>query len=108
MPHRLGAPGLVVALLGCACAAKVHYRAESGTPLAPAVAREQPEMIGVAVSGGGSRASVYGAAGLEALWEHGLLERIDYISSVSGGSIAAEYYVKSRLEDEEEANEQFF
>lgn len=48
--------------------------------------------VGVAISGGGSRAANFGAAVLFELQELGILEKVDVISSVSGGSIAAAYY----------------
>ena len=57
-------------------------------------------LIGVAISGGGSRAALFGAAGLEALAKlqvgppaHSLLEDVSMISSVSGGSMATSYFV---------------
>jgi len=57
-------------------------------------------LVGLAVSGGGSRAALFAAAGLEALAklrvgpEHrSLLEHVAYISSVSGGSLASAYFV---------------
>ena len=53
-------------------------------------------MFGVALSGGGSRAAVFAAAGLEALWEHGLLDQITHVSSVSGGSMASSYLVANK------------
>jgi len=56
-------------------------------------------LIGVAISGGGSRAALFGAAGLEALAKlpvgppaHSLLEDVSVISSVSGGSLATAYF----------------
>jgi predicted acylesterase/phospholipase RssA len=56
-------------------------------------------LIGIAISGGGSRAALFGAAGLEALAKlqvgppaHSLLEDISMISSVSGGSMATSYF----------------
>ena len=55
-------------------------------------------LIGVAISGGGSRAALFGAAGLEALARlqvgpaHSLLEDVSMISSVSGGSMATSYF----------------
>jgi predicted acylesterase/phospholipase RssA len=55
-------------------------------------------MFGVALSGGGSRAAVFAAAGLEALWEHGLLEQITHVSSVSGGSMASSFLVANKPE----------
>ncbi len=92
--------GLAVGLLLSGCAS-AHYfpvpRADSiggcATPLP-----ERDVLIGVALSGGGSRAALFGAAGLEALAGvrmpdgSSLLERIDHVSSVSGGSIASAYY----------------
>ncbi len=56
-------------------------------------------LIGLAISGGGSRAALFGAAGLEALAKlqvgppaHSLLEDVSMISSVSGGSMATSYF----------------
>ena len=56
-------------------------------------------LIGIAMSGGGSRAALFGAASLEALAKlqvgppgHSLLEDISVISSVSGGSMATSYF----------------
>ncbi|MCM3903138.1 MAG: patatin-like phospholipase family protein [Pyrinomonadaceae bacterium] len=56
-------------------------------------------MIGIALSGGGSRAAYFGAAGLQALAHirqdpnrQSLLERVSYLSSVSGGSVASSYF----------------
>jgi predicted acylesterase/phospholipase RssA len=56
-------------------------------------------LIGVAISGGGSRAALFGAAGMEALAKlqvgppaHSLLEDVSVISSVSGGSMATSYF----------------
>lgn len=48
--------------------------------------------VGVAISGGGSRAANFGAAVLLELQERGILDKVDIVSSVSGGSIAAAYY----------------
>ena len=52
--------------------------------------------IGVAISGGGSRAANFGAAVLQYLDELGILQHVTAISSVSGGSLAAAYYVLKR------------
>lgn len=55
-------------------------------------------LLGVALSGGGSRAAIFGSAGLEALAGlrtadgASVLQKISHISSVSGGSIAASYF----------------
>jgi hypothetical protein len=55
-------------------------------------------LIGIAISGGGSRAALFGAAGLEALAKlqvgpgQSLLEDVSMISSVSGGSMATSYF----------------
>lgn len=56
-------------------------------------------LVGLAVSGGGSRAANFTAEVLKALAKvklpsgGSLLEEIDYVSSVSGGSLASAYYV---------------
>ena len=50
---------------------------------------EQPDRdLGVAVSGGGHRATVFGLGALLALSDHRLNKRVASISSVSGGSVA--------------------
>jgi hypothetical protein len=54
--------------------------------------------VGVSFSGGGSRAALFGAGGLEALGrlkapEGGsVLEKVSYLSSISGGGLPAAYY----------------
>jgi predicted acylesterase/phospholipase RssA len=59
-------------------------------------------LIGIAISGGGSRAALFGAAGLEALAKvqvgsaHSLLEDVSMISSVSGGSMATSYFASTK------------
>lgn len=49
--------------------------------------------IGLALSGGGYRAAAYHVGTLRALRYLGLLDKIDVVSSVSGGSIIAAYYL---------------
>ena len=59
---------------------------------------DRSPLVGVALSGGGSRAALFGAAALEALAQvrtddgASLIEKVTHLSSVSGGSIAATYY----------------
>jgi predicted acylesterase/phospholipase RssA len=56
-------------------------------------------LVGLAVSGGGSRAALFAAGAFEALGriaigpqKQSLLEQVSYISSVSGGSMASSYF----------------
>ena len=56
-------------------------------------------LVGLAVSGGGSRAALFAASAYETLSRlrvgperRSLLEQVSYISSVSGGSLASAYY----------------
>lgn len=49
--------------------------------------------IGLALSGGGYRAAAYHIGTLRALHNLGILDRVDVISSVSGGSITSAYYL---------------
>ncbi|MET0852446.1 MAG: patatin-like phospholipase family protein [Candidatus Rokuibacteriota bacterium] len=89
-------------LTGCASAAPLMlHRVGSGTTcITPAP--EADLLIGIALSGGGSRAAVFGAAGLEALGRlrapggGSLLEETRYLSSVSGGSVAGAYYASHK------------
>jgi hypothetical protein len=53
------------------------------------------EFLAVAISGGGSRAAVFSAQVLFDLEELGIANRIDTISSVSGGSLTAALYTLS-------------
>jgi predicted acylesterase/phospholipase RssA len=48
--------------------------------------------VGLAMSGGGSRSANFSAACMFELQRIGLLQHVDYISSVSGGSLTAAYY----------------
>ena len=48
--------------------------------------------VGLALSGGGSRAANFSAAVMLELQRRGLLEQVDVISGVSGGALTAAYY----------------
>lgn len=52
---------------------------------------EQAPLVGLALSGGGIRSAVFNLGVLQALAHHGLLSRIDYLSSVSGGGYIASF-----------------
>lgn len=74
-------------------------QAASGDPDCVTSAPDTDVLVGLAVSGGGSRAALFAAAGMEALAkirigpEHrSLIEQVGYISSVSGGSLASAYF----------------
>src|SRR5437868_109828 len=54
--------------------AQVHIRKSPETPL-----------VGLALSGGGIRSATFGLGVLQALKSLGLFERLDYVSTVSGG-----------------------
>ena len=89
-------------LTGCASALAVRVpKAGPDTAcITPTPARDV--LVGVALSGGGSRAALFGAAGLEALGRlpapdgGSVLEQVAYLSSVSGGSVAATYYASQK------------
>jgi len=89
-------------LTGCATALPIRLPRASSNTSCTAPAPDGDLLLGVALSGGGSRAAIFGAAALEALGrlrvpEGGsVLEQIGYVSSVSGGSIAASYYAKHK------------
>ena len=90
----------VCALFLTACASPEIKRlpkiSSETTCVTPAV--QQDTIVGVALSGGGSRAALYAAAGLEALGRlpnpkgGSVLEQVSYLSSVSGGGLSAAYY----------------
>jgi len=90
---------LAVFILGGCASAHVFTvkRVDSVVPCLSSVA-ESNLLLGVALSGGGSRAAIFGSAGLEALAGlrtadgASVLQKISHMSSVSGGSIAASYF----------------
>ena len=91
---------LFLTLSGC-LTAPVYTLPVAPEPL-PCLTSFQSEdlAIGLAVSGGGSRAALFAAGAFESLAklrvgadQKGLLDQVSYISSVSGGSLASAYYV---------------
>ncbi len=91
---------LACALLATGCASAIAYRAPKAGPETTCISPEPDRdlLVGVALSGGGSRAALFGAAGLEALGRlqapqgGSVLEQVSYTSSVSGGSLSNAYY----------------
>jgi len=94
---------LCVLVVLSGCFAKIqHLPAQPDhAPALFAPLPEQDLLVGLAVSGGGSRAATFAAGALEALAEtvvqqgqttRSVLETVSYISSVSGGSLATAYY----------------
>jgi patatin-like phospholipase len=98
---------LTVSLLLAGCFAKIQHlpsQPENAEALF-APLPDQDFMVGLAVSGGGSRAATFAAGALEALAEipvrlgpvkRSVLETVSYMSSVSGGSLATAYYVTKK------------
>lgn len=63
------------------------------------------ESIGLAMSGGGVRSASFNIGVMGGLADSGLLDEVDYISSVSGGSYAAYwYYTKLKWNGDEREN----
>lgn len=58
-----------------------------------ALAEQSPPKIGLALSGGGFRASIFHLGVIRRLEELGIMKRVSVVSSVSGGSIVAAYYI---------------
>ena len=63
--------------------------------------------IGLAFSGGGYRAAAYHIGVLRTLHRMGILDKVDVISSVSGGSIIAAYYALNLSEGFDEFEKSF-
>ena len=88
----------VIFLAGCASVPAVRLQKAGPDTACVTPAATQDTAIGVALSGGGSRAALFGAAGLEALARlpapqgGSVLEQVSYLSSVSGGGLATAYY----------------
>ena len=59
---------------------------------------KQQHTLGLALSGGGYRSAIYNYGILKGLFEIGVIDTIDYISAVSGGSwIAAPFSTSNDL-----------
>ena len=94
----VGAVALALVSGGCSLLRKDQIHHEVNPSRQPAArcelsAGSAPRILGIGISGGGSRAAVFGAAALEALAEHGMLGQVSHLSSVSGGSLTAAYYL---------------
>jgi len=93
--------GLVCVVFLASCASVQYLRVNRADTIGACqmAVPERDLLIGVALSGGGSRAALFGASGLEALAGvkmadgASLIDKIAHVSSVSGGSLAATYYV---------------
>ena len=66
--------------------------------------RRDGRFIGLALSGGGSRAAVFGGAMLRELHRLGLLQQVDMLSAVSGGALPAAYYALDGYRDVDFSN----
>lgn len=91
---------IATALWGCVTSPVSTGKAEPGRLNCATPAPDREILIGLSVSGGGSRAALFAAGAIEALASMGVgpkrrsvLEEVSYISSVSGGSLASAYYV---------------
>ena len=67
-----------------------HTRAQTVAHRTPA--EQDGYFVGLALSGGGSRSANFSAAFMFQLERLGILQKVDYLSSVSGGSLTAAYY----------------
>lgn len=73
---------------------KNHTRSTTGESLTSAAADVDADgcFVGLAISGGGSRSANFAAGCMFELQRLGILQYVDYISAVSGGSMPAAYY----------------
>jgi hypothetical protein len=87
-----------ILLTGCASASYYTFKRVDVTGPCQTTVPDRDLLLGVALSGGGSRAALFAEGGLEAL--AGLrtadgvsvIDKIAHLSSVSGGSLSATYY----------------
>ena len=92
--HTRAATGAAVAPAAARAAVRVRPEEPVGRSSAATAADVRPDgcFVGLALSGGGSRSANFSAACMFQLQRLGVLEHVDYISSVSGGSLTAAYY----------------
>jgi predicted acylesterase/phospholipase RssA len=102
--------GLVLCCTGCYSKIEVLPPHRDARPSVFDELADPDTLVGLAVSGGGSRAATYAAGALEALAgirikvggrERSVLETISHMSSVSGGSLATAYYAMKKPPREE-------
>ena len=74
--------------------AEIQTKSAARLPL-ESCPRDDRNFVAVAISGGGSRAAVFSAAVLFELERYGLLQQVDVMSSVSGGSFTSAFYALS-------------
>jgi predicted acylesterase/phospholipase RssA len=92
----------VLLLTGCASATVIRLPKAGPHPTCITPAVEQDVAVALSISGGGSRAALFGASVLEALAQvrtpegRSLMEQVSYISSVSGGSLTTGYYAMNK------------
>jgi predicted acylesterase/phospholipase RssA len=102
LSHIVCFAAALVVISGCALYRNnvVVYDLPSKNAPAPGVNRDEGDyLIALAVSGGGSRAAVWHAAIMKELYRQvklpdgrSITDEIDYISSVSGGSLSSAYW----------------
>ncbi|HWE03536.1 MAG TPA: patatin-like phospholipase family protein [Tepidisphaeraceae bacterium] len=71
---------------------RTEHTVRPGRDIGPGPQDADGFFVGLALSGGGSRSANFAAASMFQLQRAGLLQHVDYISSVSGGSLAAAFY----------------
>lgn len=90
-----GPPADIAAYLydGDTTQTSVHVTVSGAEPMPVAAPREVPRRdIGLALSGGGSRAIAFHLGCLRALNDRGLLDRVRVVSGISGGSVLTALY----------------
>lgn len=100
---------LIAALTGCSTlsAQKPSLPPQMGVDEIPTSSAENLS-VGLALAGGGSKAVPFAMGVLAGLRETGVLQKVDAISSVSGGSYAALYYFEQLLETKPEERDLTF
>ncbi|MDP9131570.1 MAG: patatin-like phospholipase family protein [Nitrospirota bacterium] len=101
-------PAFILAIISASCTAIEPSPIPATAPFPPATrattqlgAQEMADgrFIGMAFSGGGSRAAVFGAAVMKELDRVHLLPQVDVLSAVSGGALPAAAYVLEGYRD---------
>jgi len=89
-------------LAGCVSASYLPVKRADVVGSCATQVPDRDVLLGVALSGGGSRAALFGVSGLQSLATvrlsdgASLIDRITEVSSVSGGSLAASYFALKR------------
>lgn len=84
----------------------VERRCKAGVPSSGNREGPPQDLVGLSLSGGGVRSSMFGAGVLQGLHKIGLMKRVDYLATVSGGGFIGGFLTSRCQKEHEERKKQ--